>query len=98
VTLPSGQAIISGLPGNEEIIANKGSVKIAKTEHLGTSPDLSGKPCRFKRSMQHSVIGSSDDIFQKRLISWAASVKPNQDGVSFELMPASGFSLLNSAK
>jgi len=30
------------LPGNEEIIANKGSVKIANIEHLGTSPDLSG--------------------------------------------------------
>ncbi len=27
-----------------------------------------------------------------------ASIRPNQDGVFFESMPATGFSLLNSAK
>jgi hypothetical protein len=34
--IPNAQAIISGLPGNEEIIANKGLSENRKTEHLGT--------------------------------------------------------------
>jgi hypothetical protein len=43
VSLPNAQAIISGLPGDEEIITNKGfRENREKTEPLDTSPDLSG--------------------------------------------------------
>jgi len=37
-----------------------------------TMPMMPGERCQLNRSLQHSLIGSSDDVFQRRPIFWAA--------------------------
>jgi hypothetical protein len=42
------------------------------TDYAMEAGQLPVKSCQLNRSLQHPLIGSSDDTFQKRPVCWAA--------------------------